>query len=125
MSGITIDFSQVPDRTPLAEGIYNLVIEEVEGKESSNGNPMLVMRLKEPETNTAIFENFVLLPQNMFRLKNLQQATGADFEGSWDTPEEAAASVKEALLGVEVQCKVGQREYNGETFNNIKKFIMG
>ena len=38
---INLDFSSVPSREPLEEGVYHLQIAKVEETNSSTGNPML------------------------------------------------------------------------------------
>ena len=38
---LNLDFSSVPSREPLEEGIYSLTIAKVEETTSSTGNPML------------------------------------------------------------------------------------
>lgn len=118
--GISLDFSNVAKRDPLAEGIYNVVLEEMEEKQSSTGKPMLAARFREPESNTAIFENFVLTPDALWKLQNFCNAIGLDTSEVSDTD-----AIIEAALGAEVQVKVVQREYNGNVTNSIKNYIMG
>lgn len=118
--GISLDFSNVPKREPLQEGIYNVVLEEMEAKTSSTGKPMLSARFREPGTNTAIFENFVLTPDALWKLQSFCDAIGLDTDGVTDTDE-----IIEQAMGAEVQVKVVQREYQGNVQNSIKTYIMG
>ena len=118
--GITLDFSNVPKREPLPEGIYNVVCEAVEEKTSKTGKPMLVARFQEVDTKTSIFENFLLTPDALWKLQSFCTAIGFDAEGQIDTDDLTAA-----MLGAEVQVKVVQREYQGNITNNIKSYIMG
>lgn len=118
--GISLDFSNIAKREPLAEGIYNVVLEEMEAKTSSTGKPMLSARFKEPETNTALFENFVLTPDALWKLQNFCQAVGIDTDDISDTDD-----IIQQAIGVEVQVKVVQREYQGNIQNSIKTYIMG
>ena len=115
-----IDFSSVPKKEPLPEGLHIMTIEEVEEKKSSTGNDMLLVRFKEPESGTAVFENYVLLPQNMWKLQELCEAVGLDTTelGAIDTEE-----LIPMLKGAEVKVKVTQEEYEGRTLNRAKKVM--
>jgi hypothetical protein len=118
--GVSLDFSNVAKREPLPEGIYNVVLEEMALKTSKTDKPMLAARFKEPETGTAIFENFVLTPDALWKLQSFCSAVGIDSDEVTDTDE-----IVEAAVGTEVQVKVVQREYNGNITNSIKSYIMG
>ncbi len=111
-----IDFSTVATREPLEEGMYFMSVEAAEEKTSSNGNPMILVRFKEPETGTAVFENYVLLPQNLWKLKELADAIGLESDASIDSSELCAM-----MLGAEVKAKVIQDTYQGNLTNRIKK----
>ena len=113
-----IDFSSVPSREPLNEGIYLMNIEHVEEKTSSTGNQMLLVRFKEPESGNAVFENYVLLPQNLWKLEELTKAVGIDIreQGSMDTQE-----LIPMLIGQVVKVKVTQEPYEGRITNRAKK----
>lgn len=113
-----LDFSSIPSREPLEEGIYLMTIEHIEEKTSSTGNPMLLVRFKEPETGTAVFENYVLLPQNMWKLGELVEACGIDPKelGSVDTEE-----LIPMLTGIQVKAKITQDTYEGRITNRVKK----
>jgi hypothetical protein len=74
----------------VAEGEYNLEIEHVEQKPSSNNNQMIVVTsrvLEEQDTPEAaafsgqkLWTNYVLVPQSMGRLKTLMIACGAPLD---------------------------------------------
>lgn len=111
-----LNFSEIPSREPLAEGTYLLSIEAAEEKVSSTGKPMILVRFKEPETNTAVFENYVLTMDCLWKLKELCDALGIDTASDMDSAE-----IVQMLPGNEVKAKVVQREYNDQITNNIKK----
>lgn len=114
MANLNLDFSNVQGNVVLEEGLYNLTIEEVKQTVSSTGKDMLVIRYREEETKTAIFENYVLEESCLWKLKELLTAVGLETDGicSLDT---------EQLVGLMVKAKVVKTQYNGQDRNNIKK----
>ena len=114
MANMTLDFSNVRGNVVLEEGTYNLTIEAVEEKTSSNGNPMLQVRFREEETKTAVFENYVLQENCLFKLKDLLSAVGLETDGITELDTDS-------LIGVIVKAKVIKEEYNGSDVNRIKK----
>lgn len=114
MPNISLDFSNVKGNTILEEGTYNVTIESVEQKESSTHKPMLLVRFREENSGAAIFENYVLEEQCLFKLKDLLSAAGIECDGAidFDTDE---------LVGLMFKAKVLKEEYNGSPVNRIKK----
>lgn len=113
-----LNFSEIPNQEPLAEGVYLFVIETAEMKPTSTGKQMIVVRMREPESNTAVFCNCVLEPSCLFRLKQFTDAIGLELEGDFDTDD-----IIEALPGNEVKAKIAQREYEGQVRNEVKKVM--
>lgn len=111
-----LNFSSIPSQEPLAEGVYILNIEEVEEKTSSSGKDMLLVRFKEAETNTAIFENYVIQENTLWKLKELCDAVGVDTSVDMDTVD-----LIPMLKGNVVKAKVVQDVYNDNTVNRVKK----
>lgn len=118
--GMILDFSSVPKREPLPDGIYNLTCESAECKDSKNGKPMLSVRFREMETGSAVFENFVLTPDCLWKLQGYLNILGIEADGQLDA-EELASSI----VGTAVQAKVVQDDYNGQITNKVKKYMMG
>lgn len=111
---ITLDFSNVKERTPLAEGIYELEITDaVEKASKSSGNMMLSVTFKELTTGTLIWENYSYIETALFKLKKLLDAIGIDVssEVSLDPAD---------LIGVTVKAKVIQDTYNDQITNRVK-----
>ena len=111
-----LNFSAIPSREPLAEGVYLFTIEEVEEKVSSNGNDMLLIRFRESETGTAVFENYVLSLNSLWKLKELCDALGIDTSSSMSTDE-----LIPMLKGMMIKGKVVQDTYNDNIVNRMKK----
>lgn len=113
---LNLDFSSVPSREPLEEGIYNLTIAKVEETTSSTGNPMLKVEydVNDVEGNRKLWDNYVLIDKCMWKLKELFEALGID------TSAIVEMDVTE-LNGLQVNAKVIQESYNGEVVNRIKK----
>lgn len=115
---LNLDFSSVPSREPLEEGVYHLQIAKVEEKTSSTGNPMLSIEydVVGVDGNRKLWDNYVLIDKCLWKVKELFDALGID------TAEIVEIDVAE-LTGLEVQAKVIQEDYNGETVNRVKKIL--
>lgn len=115
---INLDFSSVPSREPLEEGIYHLQIAKVEETNSSTGNPMLKVEFNVlgVEGNRKLWDNYVLIDKCLWKVKELFDALGID------TSNLVEMDVNE-LVGMEVQAKVIQETYNGDIMNRVKKIL--
>ena len=113
---LNLDFSSVPSREPLEEGVYNLTIAKVEEANSSTGNPMLKVEydVNGVEGNRKLWDNYVLIDKCMWKLKELFDALGID------TSVIVEMDVTE-LVGMQVNAKVIQETYNGDIVNRVKK----
>lgn len=114
MANLNLDFSNVKSNEPLAEGTYNVVIEAVEEKTSSTGKPMLLVRFKEENTGTAIFENYVLTENCLWKFKELLSAAGIECDGAVDIDTDL-------LIGLTFVAKITCEDYNDSKVNRIKK----
>ena len=115
---INLDFSSVPSREPLEEGVYHLQIAKVEETNSSTGNPMLKVEFNVlgVEGNRKLWDNYVLIDKCLWKVKELFDALGID------TSALVEMDVNE-LVGMEVQAKVIQETYNGDIMNRVKKIL--
>ena len=115
---LNLDFSSVPSREPLEEGVYHLRIAKVEETTSSTGNPMLKVEydVMDVEGNRKMWDNYVLIDKCLWKVKELFDAIGVD------TSELVEMDVTE-LVGMEVNAKVIQETYNGDIVNRIKKVM--
>lgn len=114
---LNLDFSSVPSREPLEEGIYDLVVAEAEETTSSNGNPMLKLTFNVGgvDGDRKLWDNFVLIDKCLWKVKELLDAIGMDTSSIVEMdPAE--------LIGQPVRGKVIQKEYNGDIINNVKKY---
>ena len=115
---LNLDFSSVPSREPLEEGVYSLTIAKVEETTSSTGNPMLKVEydVNDVPGNRKLWDNYVLIDKCLWKVKELFDALGID------TSALVEMDVNE-LVGLEVQAKVIQETYNGDTMNRVKKVM--
>lgn len=115
---LNLDFSSVPSREPLEEGVYHLSIAKVEETTSSTGNPMLKVEFDVlgVEGNRKLWDNYVLIDKCLWKVKELFDALGVN------TSNLVEMDVTE-LVGMEVQAKVIQETYNGDIVNRIKKVL--
>lgn len=115
---LNLDFSSVPSREPLDEGVYHLQIAKVEETTSSTGNPMLKVEydVLEVEGKRKLWDNYVLIDKALWKVKELFDALGID------TSALVEMDVSE-LVGMEVNAKVIQEAYNGDVLNRVKKVM--
>ena len=115
---LNLDFSSVPSREPLEEGVYHLRIAKVEETNSSTGNPMLKVEydIVDVDGGRKLWDNYVLIDKCLWKVKELFDAIGVD------TSELVEMDVTE-LVGMEVNGKVIQETYNGDIVNRIKKVM--
>ena len=115
---LNLDFSSVPSREPLEEGVYHLQIAKVEEANSSIGNPMLKVEYNVlgVDGNRKLWDNYVLIDKCLWKVKELFDALGID------TSNLVEMDVNE-LVGMEVQAKVIQETYNGDIMNRVKKIL--
>ena len=95
---LNLDFSSVPSREPLDEGVYDLTIAKIEETTSSTGNPMLKVEydVNGVEGNRKLWDNYVLIDKCLWKVKELFDAL------SVDTSELVDMDVSE-LLGMQVK----------------------
>lgn len=115
---LNLDFSSVPSREPLEEGVYHLRIAKVEETTSSTGNPMLKVEydVMDVDGSRKLWDNYVLIDKCLWKIKELFDAIGVD------TSELVEMDVTE-LVGMEVNGKVIQETYNGDIVNRVKKVM--
>lgn len=115
---LNLDFSSVPSREPLEEGVYSLTIAKAEETTSSTGNPMLKIEydVNDADGNRKLWDNYVLIDKCLWKLKELFQALGID------TSEIVEMDVTE-LVGMQVNAKIIQETYQGEIVNRVKKIL--
>lgn len=113
---LNLDFSSVPSREPLEEGMYSLTVAKAEECTSQSGNPMLKLEydVNDVEGNRKLWDNYVLIDKCMWKVKELFDALGIDTSAIVDI------DVTE-LVGLQVNAKVIQETYNGDIVNRIKK----
>lgn len=118
MAMMNLDFSSVPSREPIPEGVYEVQIAKVEEtKSKTSNNPMLKVEftvLDEPYNGRKVWANYVLTADALWKVKELFASLGLDSDGivEMDTAD---------LIGLTCKAKIAQREYNGDIQNEIKK----
>lgn len=113
---LNLDFSSVPSREPLEEGVYSLTIAKAEEGTSSTGNPMLKVEydVNNVEGKRKLWDNYVLIDKCLWKIKELFDALGMDTSAMVDLDASE-------LIGMQVNAKVIQEVYNGEVVNRVKK----
>jgi hypothetical protein len=119
MSKITIDFSNVregstfsPRRLP--EGSYLADIAQVEQKESSKGNPMLVYTIIPVEHPTAVYPYYVVLADNqLWKLRALLLAAGKE------VPKRKVTVDPESIVGRQIMIDLEDAEWEGREKSEI------
>jgi hypothetical protein len=86
---VTVDMEGVESGGKIVpDGTYEAIIESVEEKESSNDNPMIVVKWKLTSgkgKGGMVWDNLPLVPQALWRLKGMLEALGVEVpDGSMD-----------------------------------------
>ena len=114
---LNLDFSSVPSREPLDEGVYTLTVAKAEEKASQSGNPMMVVEFDvDGHEGHKLWDNFVLIDKCLWKTKEFFDALGLD------TSSIVEMDVSE-LAGYSVQAKIIQEPYNEEITNRVKKYF--
>lgn len=115
---LNLDFSSVPNRAALPEGVYTVQVAKVEEAVSSAGNPMIKVEFDvlEVEGSRKLWDNFVLIDKSLWKMKEFLGALG------FDTSSSLEFDIAE-LVGEVVQAKVIVEQYNGDDVNRVKKYL--
>ena len=109
---VSVDFSDTEASGVIEEGDYLVEVDEVEQKDSSTGNPMLVFTFKVTEGGSAgrkLFHNCSLQPQALFNLRAVLEALGNE------VPQGVMEFDPADLIGQTCGCSVAHEQYEGKT----------
>jgi hypothetical protein len=84
MSVVKVDFTGVEVNVRAEEGEHICVAKSMEDKKASTGSDMIATTFEVvagSSTGAKLYENFVLLPQSLFKLKAYREAVGLKSEG--------------------------------------------
>lgn len=129
MSETTYDWnSKVPAKAEEREfalppiGEYNFMVVSAEKTFSSNGNPMIKVRLDLQGADGSVFDNLVISDKMMWKLVSFFESIGLKKEG-----EELSLSIGDAAdkaVGMEGFCKIKHETYNGEKRAKVDKYLV-
>lgn len=115
---ISVDFEGVESGGfNLADGTYVAEIASVEEKESSEGNPMILVKWKVKGKNVTLFDNLSLLPQALWRLKTMLEAIGVD------VPDSAMDVDLDDLEGQSCKLEVTNETYEGKERPKVTNYL--
>ena len=121
-NGISINLAGVEaGGRKVPEGEYIVEVTSFEEKESSNGNPGLSWKWKVVEGDykgATIWDNTSLLPQALWRLKNLLDCLGIDTSGEVNL-------VAKEILGKRALVEISIETYQGKERSRITQFLKG
>lgn len=129
MSDSTYDWnSKVPAEAEQKEfsvppiGDYNFMVMSAEKTFSSNGNPMIKVRLDLQGADGSVFDNLVISDKMMWKLVTFFESIGLKKKG-----EELSLSIGEAAdkaVGLEGFCKIKHETYNGKLGAKVDKYLV-
>lgn len=129
MSESTYDWnSKVPAKAEEREfalppiGEYNFMVVSAEKTFSSNGNPMIKVRLDLQGADGSVFDNLVISDKMMWKLVTFFESIGLKKKG-----EELSLSIGDAAdkaVGLEGFCKIKHETYNGEKRAKVDKYLI-
>jgi hypothetical protein len=115
---ISVDFEGVESGGfNLADGTYVAEIASAEEKESSEGNPMLLIKWKVKGKNVTLFDNISLLPQALWRLKTMLEAI--DIE----VPDSAMDVDLDDLESQSCKLEVTNETYEGKERPKVTNYL--
>lgn len=126
---LVLDLTDVKESTggfeALPAGVYEAVVDNVEFKTSSNGNPMLSFQFsitEAPYTNRKVFTNMVLNnPTGVSILKKTLVRLLPDTDLSKFSPQKFAD--EGAAIGIPCRLKLKITTYNGKKQNNVSEVL--
>jgi len=105
-------------------GSYQATVSKAVAKKSTTGNPMITLDftvrkdIEQPHGGDSVrFDNLVLTEASMWKVQTYAKAMGLPDGMEVDTPEELAS----IMLGCNVEIEVGEREYQGKTYAEVKR----
>lgn len=105
-----------------AIGEYNFMVASAEKTFSSNGNPMIKVRLDLQGADGSVFDNLVLTDNMMWKLVTFFESIGLKKKG-----EELKLSISDAVdkcSGMEGRLKVKHETYNGKVSAKVDKYLI-
>lgn len=103
-------------------GEYNFMVMSAEKTFSSNGNPMIKVRLDLQGADGSVFDNLVISDKMMWKLVSFFESIGLKKKG-----EELSLSIGDAAdkaVGLEGFCKIKHETYNGEKRAKVDKYLI-
>ena len=103
-------------------GEYNFMVISAEKTFSSNGNPMIKVRLDLQGADGSVFDNLVISDKMMWKLVSFFESIGLKQKG-----EELSLSIGDAAdkaVGLEGFCKIKHETYNGEKRAKVDKYLI-
>ena len=113
--------------TPLPIGTYKGIIFDLQATESKNGKAMIKVTFKLTDgdyKNRQIFSNYIMNAASWWKFRELliaAQYDTAQLPKQVKDHYELLSYIKNDMLGKSVWLKVGQREYEGNIYNDVKK----
>jgi len=129
--GFRVNFSDVESKSfdPVPAGTYHVKITDGELKETSGGGklpggtPMINWEFtiqNGPYEGRRLWTNTVIHERTLFNLKALLEASGR-FNEAQLSGGDIDFEIDD-LIGADLKIVVAQREYNGDTVNDVKRF---
>ncbi len=116
---VNLDFSSVPSREPLEEGLYEATISDIKMKKTTKTQEDMMVVEFDVNTDNGkrkVWENYLMRETMLWKLQQLLKACGLDVSGSLSFEESD-------LIGASVSIQVTQEEYNGNMQNRVNKVI--
>ena len=116
---VSVDFEGVESggRT-ISDGWAQLAVKKVELKESESGNEMFATQFEATrgKEKAIVYENFVLVPQALWKLKSFLEASGVE------VPDGAMDLTEDDFDGLECEGEIVNEEYEGRDRPRIVNF---
>ena len=120
--------SKVPARVEEREfsippiGEYNFMVMSAEKTFSSNGNPMIKVRLDLQGAEGSVFDNLVISDNMMWKLVTFFESIGLKKKG--EPISVGIGELADRAVNCEGRCKIKHETYNGKESAKVDKYLI-
>ena len=103
-------------------GEYNFIVVGADKTYSSNGNPMIKLRLELQGADGSVWDNLTITDNMMWRVVTFLESVGLKKKG-----KDLDISIGEAVdkcLGLEGRCKIKHETYNNKLNAKVDKYLV-
>ena len=110
-------------RRLIKPGVYEVTIESADLRTSSQGNEMIVLRLKLTDEGTIVYDQVVFSPNAKWKVKAFLECFDIPAEDGEDESITIDDDFADDLIGKTGTVRIGVEPYNGIKRNRVHKYL--